>query len=75
MLEETAEKSWWELEHQGAEAVAQYLQTVATEWDVRLPENWLEKAKEFAENPPEPEPETENDEENDDEENNEEEEQ
>jgi hypothetical protein len=50
----------------GPVVVAERLQAVAREWDVKLPEDWLEKAQAFAENPPKPE--TEEDEEENDEE-------
>jgi hypothetical protein len=46
----------------GPVACAEHLQEVALEWGVRLPEDWLGKARAFTENPPQPEPEEESDE-------------
>jgi len=53
----------YDLQQRGPLAVAEHLQAVAMEWDVKLPEDWLEKAQAFAENPPKPKPEEEDDEE------------
>jgi hypothetical protein len=47
----------YELRQNGPVGVAEHLQGVAKDWDVKLPADWLEKAKAFAEMPPEPDPE------------------
>ncbi len=56
MLEEApyivGNTSWYAMQQEGPVTLAKYLQErVAVEWDVSLPENWLEQAKAFEEGP------------------------
>ena len=63
MLDRAVEDSY-QFESKGPVAVAESLQPVAAEWGVTLPEDWLERAKAFEEQPePNPEPEEASDEE------------